>query len=224
MRTLEWRKYILAFLITAAVFATAFYVSDSLGKRRLAEVETIQERIATDILSLETQFDLLEELSCKEISESSVLSTELNSLEGRLAFTEGQLGADNLEVVRLKKQYSLLQIKDYLLMKRVAQKCNLSPVFVLYFYSNAGDCADCERTGYVLTYLRETYPTLRVYSFDYNLDLGALKTLVTVTGITPTLPAIVIDEQVLYGFHELEEIEKILPLEKLEKATSTEFL
>lgn len=209
-----------ALIITAAIFSTGFWASNTVNEYRLNEIRDIQERIAIDTLSLETQFDLLENLSCEALQEDSVLSTELNQLAERLDFTEGRLGADNAEVGNLKRQYSLLQIKDYLLMQKVALQCGLKPVFILYFYSNEGDCDKCEEAGHVLTYLRETYGELRVYSFDYNLDLGALSTLIAVNKIEGEFPAFVVNGKTHYGISSLEQIEAILPLDKL--ATSTE--
>ena len=222
MRTIDWKKYLFVFIITTLVFFTALFMSDKINERRFAELQDIENRIATDIVSLETQFDLLEELSCSDITEKTVLSTELDSLAQRLGFTEGQVGADNPEVIRLKRSYTLLQIKDYLLMKKVSQKCGLDPIFILYFYSNKGDCAECTKEGHVLTYLREQYPRLRVYSFDYNLDLSALDTLITINKIQGDLPALVIEDDVYYGFQSIEDVEDILPLEELrEFSTST---
>jgi len=221
MGKIPTRTYFIAFLITAALFSTALYASTYFNNQRIAEIASIEDRISIDILSLETQFDLLAELSCSEISENSVLSNELGSLARRLSFTEGQLGADNLEVISLKRQYTLLQIKDFLLMKKVSEKCTLSPVFILYFYSNEGDCDDCTREGYVLTDLAETYPQLRIYSFDYNLDLSALKTLISINNIEQDLPALVLNDSVYYGYHDQTAIREILP-ELAELATSTE--
>jgi hypothetical protein len=211
MQHLDWRKYLFALIITAVIFGTALYISDSLSEKRLAELRAIENRISTDILSLETQFDLLEELSCRNITESSALSQELNTLERRLSYTETDLGTGNEEVQKLKEAYSLLQIKDYLLMKKISEKCGLTPVFILYFYSNEGDCRDCTKEGHVLSLMREQYPTLRVYSFDYHLGLSALDTLITINDVEDTLPALVIDDQVYYGFHDQEAIESILP-------------
>ncbi len=213
------RNAIIAFFITAAIFGTGFWVSNSVNQIRLDEVRSIESRIAVDILSSETQFDLLGQLSCSEISENTVLSTELNALADRLGVTEARLGSDNEEVISLKKQYSLLQIKDYLLMQEVSEKCKLKPVFVLYFYSNEGDCPDCDVVGHILTYLRETYHELRVYSFDYNLDLGALDTLVSISKVENKFPAFVINSRVYYDLRSLEDFEKVLPLAEL--ATST---
>jgi len=116
----------------------------------------------------------------------------------------------------------VLEIKDYLLMQQLAQKCNLKPVFILYFYSNKGDCADCEKQGYALTALSETYPQLRVYSFDYNLNVGALQTLISVDDIDDNLPALRINAQNYYGFKSVSDIQKILPqLSTLEKSATS---
>lgn len=220
---MAWQKYLLAFIITAAIFGTAFYITNRLDAKRLADIRTTQEAISIDILSTETQFELLGNLNCSEISQNPVLSDELNNLASRLSVAEGNLGSDNPEVIQIKKQYSLLQIKDYLLMKQIGEKCpKVKPVFILYFYSNQGDCEDCGRQGDVLTYLRQTYPTLRVYSFDYNLDLGALKTLITLNQINGyQLPSMVVNGRApAYGFKDLKAMEKLVP-ELKTLATST---
>ncbi len=216
-------NYAIAFGITALIFATAFYVSTYFSDRRVAEIKNAQDNISIDILSLETQFELLAEHSCKDISENSVLSKEIRPLGERLSYLETQRNVREEELMQLKRYYSLLQIKDFLLMQQVAEKCALKPVFILYFYSNEGDCAECEEQGYVLTALSQTYPQLRVYSFDYNLDLAALRTLIQIHDVGQTSPALVINNKVYYGFHDIAAIEEILPqLATLKKsATST---
>jgi len=217
----DWRKYILAFGITSAIFFTAFYIAARIDATRVADVRATQEAISIDLLSSEVQFELLGNLDCSIITERPVLTEELNSLAERLSFTEEQLGSDNAEVLTLKKQYSLLQIKDYLLMQKISQKCGTKPVFVLYFYSNTGDCAECGRAGDVLTYLRQTYPELRVYSFDYNLDLSALQTLIALRKVKTPLPAFIINNRApVYGFKDLVQMEEIIP-ELKTLATST---
>lgn len=218
-RSAQWQTYIVALVITASIFGTAIYVSNYLNSKRLAEIRATQDNISIDILSLETQFELLAEHSCRDIAENSVLSRELRPLAERLSFMEEQRSIDDEELLRLKRYYSLLQIKDLLLMQRVAAKCDLNPVFILYFYSNQGDCPDCAEQGYALTELSEEYPQLRIYSFDYDLDVSALQTLISIQEIEKTLPALVIKGQPYYGFKNAEDIKKILPeIQKLERA------
>jgi hypothetical protein len=210
---MQWQKYIIAFAITAAIFATAFYIANLIDNRRIADIREIQEAISIDLLSSETQFELLGSLDCELLGSQPVLSEELNSLAERLSYTESSLGTDNEQVQLLKKQYSLLQIKDYLLMQEISQKCGTKSVSILYFYSNeAGECDNCARMGEVLTYLRQTYPELRVYSFDYNLDLGALETLIALRKVKDDLPAIIVNNRVpSYGFKNLEEMQSYIP-------------
>jgi thiol-disulfide isomerase/thioredoxin len=207
----DWKKYFIVFLITLGIFATAFYASTRLNDKKLQEIQTIQNRVSIDILSSETQFTLLSESSCETVGDSS-LSKDLDSLGAKLSYAEESINSNQEDIVWLKKNYALLEIKDYVLMKKLAQKCEVKPVYVLYFYSNKeGSCVDCEKEGIVLTELRRKYPGLRVYSFDYDLDLPAQKTLLTLYKVKDTLPALVINNKVEYGFKSVEDIEKSLP-------------
>ena len=220
-RGARWGTYAIAFGITGLIFATAFYASNYFNNQRIADVRSTQDNISTDILSLETQFDLLTEHSCGDIAENTILPSELTSLGSQLSYLESS-GGNQDEVVRLKSLYSVLEIKDYLLMQQIAAKCNLKPVFILYFYSNTGTCTDCEKQGYVLTSLTQTYPQLRVYSFDYNLGVGALQTLLSIDGVENTLPALRINGKNYYGFQSIESIQKILPqLSTLQKSATS---
>ena len=221
-RSGRWQSYAVTLLITALIFATALYASNYFNERRMADIQATQSNISVDILSLETQFDLLAEHSCQDISENSVLSKEIQPVGQRLAYLETQSNVDQTQLTELKRYYSLLEIKDYLLMQQVASKCRLKPVFILYFYSNKGDCADCEEQGYVLTGLSEKYPALRVYSFDYNLGLSALQTLIDIHDVKNQPPALVINGKTYYGLHTMSDIQKILPqLATLKTATGT---
>jgi len=209
-----WKKYTYTFLITAVIFITAIYVSNYFGQKKINEIKDIESRISVDILASETQFSLLSELSCKEIT-SGLLSKELATLGDKLSYTEENRGSNDTEVLNLKKYYSLLQIKDFLLMQKIKERCGSNAtnggLSIMYFYSNKGDCDDCQKEGFVLTRLRQDYPELRVYSFDYNLDLSAVQTLITVYNIEKKLPAILINDKVYYGFESIDDIKKIMP-------------
>ena len=222
------KKYIVAFTITAVIFGTAIFVSNVIGQKKLEDVRSIENRVALDILSSETQFALLEETSCRDIG-PGFLSKELGSLGEKLGYAENQTELNASDLDYLKRSYFLLEIKDYLLMKRLTEKCGTEPTFILYFYSTEDACEDCERMGYVLTALRDKYPDLRVYSFDYHFDVGAINTLVSIYKVKPNLPAMIINTQTYYGFYSVEDLEKTVPALRelarraklLESATTT---
>lgn len=219
------RNSLIALAVTVVIIGTVIYAVNYLDGRRVAELSSIQNQLATNTLSVETQFALLEAVPCENLTEGNTLSATLSDLGARLAFTEERLGATNPEVLELKKQYTLLEIRDYLLMKRLSRACNADSPVALYFYSNVpGACVDCDRASYALSYLHETYPNIRVYSFDYNLDLGALKTLIAVEKIKPDFPAFIIEGKRSYGFTSLTELETEFPAGTLvasSTATST---
>ncbi len=218
----RWSSYLVAFLITALVFATALYVSNYFNGQRVADIQATESDVSNQILSTETQFDLLQEHSCNDVNETNIAPSEMTSLGSELDYLEAQ-GGNQDEINRLKSTYSLLEIKDYIAMQELAQKCNLKPVFILYFYSNNGDCSTaCEEQGAVLTQLSQQYPDLRVYSFDYNLQVGALQTLIQIDHVQDTLPALYINGKVYYGFQSLSDIQKVLPqLKTLQTASSS---
>ncbi len=218
--SLAARNALIALFITILIIGTIVYSINYLNRARLSELSAIESQLSIDTLSLDTQFSLLEAAPCDSADQTRGLSSELSDLGERLSFAENQLGKGNTQVIRLKQQYTLLEIRDYLITRKLADACNTNPVTVLYFYSNAGDCEDCDRAGYALSYLHESYPNLRVYSFDYHLKLGALSTFISLLKIKNELPAFVIQDKVSYGFTTLEDLEKKFPRGALSTTTT----
>jgi glutaredoxin len=205
----DWKKYLIVFFITLTIFASGLWLSNYLSNKKIDQMKEIESRISLDLMSSETQFNLLQEISCKDVS-STVLSSELSSLARKITYSEENIGVENVDVISLKKYYSLLEIKDYLLMKKITDRCGKKFGFILYFYGN-NDCKDCIKQGYVLDSLSEKYPNLRVYSFDYNLDLSALKAMISIYKVPNDLPVIVVNGKSYSGLKTLEEIEKLIP-------------
>lgn len=207
----SWAKYIIVFFLTALIFGTVFLLSDVLTSKKLNELKSIQDNISIDLLSSETQYSLLGELDCSQVSPSSVLSDELNELSKKIEYVETNIGP-SAQLTQLKESYSLLEIKDYLLMKELSSRCGQKSVFILYFYTTSDNCSECVKQGYALTALKEKYPALRVYSFDFGLHLSAMETLEKIYGIKDTqLPAVVSDGKVYTGFHAVEDFETLIP-------------
>ena len=100
-----WAKYVVVFLITVGIFVTIFYVSSTLTNKKVDQLTTIQDNISIDLLSSETQYQLLGDLDCSQIN-TSILSDQLRPFdEGPEAFqrrvmaetTLAELGADSLD-------------------------------------------------------------------------------------------------------------------------------
>src|SRR3990167_8503119 len=107
---IDFKKYLITFLITAVIFITAIFVSNTLSQKKLEDVRAIESRVALDILSSETQFALLEETSCKDIG-PGFLSQELGSIGKKLSYAENQTELNTEDLEYLKRSYFLLEIK-----------------------------------------------------------------------------------------------------------------
>ncbi len=219
----DYTRYLVALIITISIFTTTFYASSYFTNKKLDTISSIQNNISVDILSNETQF-LLKEISCSDDSFNPVAG-QINDLGDRLTYAEGELGADDNTVIYLKKYYSLLQIKDYLVGKKIQDKCgNINkPIFMIYMYSNKkGLCEDCAKQATVISELRQTYPELRVYTFDYDLSLAPIDTMKKIYKIeaTSTFPILVVEDKTYYGLKKLAELKLLLP-DTLREATST---
>lgn len=214
---MDSKKYIFAFFLTVLLFGTALYTSNKLNQKKVEDVRSVEDRVSLDILSSETQFNLLEETSCKNISPSGFLSSELGPLGEKLTYAENQ-NFNKADISSLKQSYFLLEIKDYLLMKKVTEKCGHPQTFILYFYTSDGDCPDCDTMGAVLTELRTRYPNLRVYSFDYDFNLEAVRTMEQIYNVKRNLPALIINGDPYYGLKTVDELLTNVPALRRVKA------
>ncbi len=210
MAIINTKKYIFTFLITLTIFGTAIYISNSLNDKRIEEVRSVEQSLSLNILSSETQSALLEETLCRDVN-NTFLTRELGELGNKLSYAASQNSPNNIEITNLKRYYYLLEIKDYLLMKKVTEKCGVKPTFILYFYSKNADCPECEKAGFVLDALHEKYPLMRIYSFDYQSDEAAVKTLISIYHVEEKLPAMIINNEPYYGFKDLNTLETTVP-------------
>ena len=230
-KKINWKKYLLVFVLTTIIFGAGFYLSDLLMEKKITAISKLQQGLSIDILSLETQFSVLTHASCKNLNEST-LTKELYDIAQRLVSVENTLGENNPDFLLLKKYYSILEIKHWLLLNKAAKDCNMDLISIVYFYDNSNTCFDCRDQGYILTSLRGKYPFLRVYSFDYNLSLIPLETIKSIYALEDKLPILIINDDVYYGLKSKDELENLLKkyvkLEKLQElfgpanTTSTE--
>jgi hypothetical protein len=213
MKKSEYLKYIVTFLITAGLFFTIFYVSKVTTDQKTRTVKLEQDTIALNLLSSEVQFSLLNKTGCSVFQDESVFKSDVQSVGDRLSYLEKTLGGDNADVLNLRKYYSLLEMKDYLLVLEQKERCGITTPYLMFFYSS--DCIDCQKQSYALAEIRDEHPELRVYAFDYNLDLPAVQTLKTAYKLDGTLPALIINNKVYMGVQEKESVEKLFPAWKI---------
>ena len=125
----------------------------------------------------------------------------------KLTLLEKEMDKDDPELIGLKTQYTLLSIRQWLLLERVEEMCGDTPVTILFFYSNEDNREMNEEQGYILDYIYDKYSELVViYAFDYDLDTPALNTLKTLYAVEDT-PTLIIESEKFEGFQSTYTIE-----------------
>lgn len=222
------QRYLYTFIITLAIFFLALWLSNTFAEKKIQSLRDLESQISLNILSVETRFSLLQKTSCEHITDkkdaNAGFNKDLNDLALRVKSLENQLGYYNADVMSLKKYYSLLQIKDYLLTKEYHDRCKQDTVSILYFHDV--DCQECSNQSIILDKIVAEYPEIRVYYFDKTTNTPALDTLLSVFKIEST-PSLVIADKVYVGYQDLEKIESYIPeikvwkKEKQDEASST---
>ena len=211
----DWNKYIASFAIATLIFIIGIYLGSYFSGQKLDNIDELSQEMQLNTMGTEIQFLLISEKPC-EFLNSSELTEELYQIGARLDFMESEMGQDNMQVLGLKEYYHLLEIRHWLFLKRSSEECNQESDLILYFYSNKGDCSKCDDEGNVLTYLHRKYPNLNIYSFDFNIDNPALRTIKDLYDIEGDLPIMVINEDTHGGFMTSVEIEAELQIEDID--------
>ena len=209
-RKIVKEKYIAVFALATLLFIVGILVGYWISEWKIKKTLEVEKKLRFDLLSLELETEMLENYPCT--IEAMMLEEELGKIARKVSFLEEQLGKRNPKVLELKKYYSLLEIRHYLLMKERKKMCNENYTLILFFYSNLPENIEVsEKQGYVLDYLRDKYTTKRVkiYSLDYDLDLGIIKELIRIHNISE-VPSLVIDGNLYVGFQSKEKLERIL--------------
>ena len=212
-RKISTGKYLIAFVISASIFTIGILIGNLMSNSKLNSIDNFQQKIRTQVLTLETQYLIAYQNPCNFI-DFPELNEELYTLSDNLGDLETDLGKNNKKVLELVEYYSLLEARHWLFLKDVSKKCGKNLNLILFFYSNDDNkCSDCSVQGYVLTNLRKKYPEENIYVYSFNVDLSnrVVNTLMNLYNVKKG-PSLVINDKLYQGFKDRAEIEKILGL------------
>ncbi|MEK6963379.1 MAG: hypothetical protein AABX70_03050 [Nanoarchaeota archaeon] len=215
-KKLRTRRYITVFFLTTAIFVLGLVIGGYNTEKKLNSITALQEELKTHTLDVEMQYNLLAQDPCGFVNVTA-LTDELYDISLKLDYMENVLGSDSSDVIQLKQYYFLLELRHWLFLKKVNKECGRNDTLVLYFYSNQGDCSQCEQQGFILSYLRKIYPNLYVYSFDINLKSNALDIIKRKYKVVKA-PFIILNEVPYIGFKAKDELQTLLNTTHLNNA------
>ena len=210
-KKIKTSRYLAAIAITILIFMIGYLVSSEIDNLKLSKLSFLEQDLRIDALGSELYLQLVQGDLCNNVN-STLYTEELSTYGKRVAYLESIYGFSSQETMQLKNYYSLLEIRHWIILKNINLECNQDVPYVLYFYTNYG-CTDCEDQGLVLTNVHTNYPLFNTYSFEFVLNNSATDFLKEKYNITPNkLPALVIDDQIYYGFQSKDTLIKVMNL------------
>ena len=142
-RGIKKSLYLTALVITIAVFAVGilvgFQLSSAVSNQFTRDLETIQtSSVNPELLSLlDTNDTTITNAVCASLTYNiQKIASQTTDLGQRLEVLEKKQTKQNPEVQFLKEQYFALEARDFLLFKKLKEKCNSEYQIVLYFYGD----------------------------------------------------------------------------------------
>ncbi len=211
-RSANKSRYLIAFVITILIFSLGVALTLLITSYRtdvLAKSNRLQ-KLDYDSLQLQyLYFEAFKDLkNCKAANKA--LEENINNLDRtrvRLEkYIEGIYTSKNEDLDLLKREYSLAQIRYWLLAKQTKKVCPSDRVSILYFYSNV-KCDDCGAQGTILTYLKSVFEDkLLIFAFDADFDQEPLIPILREAFNVTSSPTLVIDDKNYEGLQRKEQI------------------
>ncbi|MFH0818199.1 MAG: hypothetical protein V1909_06240 [Candidatus Micrarchaeota archaeon] len=207
--------HIVALVVTSLIFIVGLLLGWQMGY-------TAESQMKSDFEGLQSENYMLEvlslmrgrgEMGCPVLeTQFFMLSQKTTDYGSRLEYMEKQLGKLDPKVMALKSDYSLMQLRNYLLLKDTDESCGSRHIAILYFYTNEGYSVNTDQ-GIALDDALLQLPEIRdramIYHFDVNVKnsiVDALKEQYSVSKV----PMLIINGKKYEGFLNAERCKGIL--------------
>ena len=207
--------HIVALGVTSLIFIVGLLVGWQMGYAAESQMRSNLEQLRSESYMLEV-LSLMRgrgEMGCpvfeKQFSEFSQRTVDYGN---NLDYLEKKLGKLDPKVMSLKSDYSLMQMRNYLLLKDLDESCGTKHTVILYFYTNENYSPNTDQgiaLGDALAGLPEIRDKTLIYHFDVNVKnpvVDALKEQYEVS----VLPAMIINGKKYEGFKDAGKCREIL--------------
>lgn len=151
-----------------------------------------------------------ETYSCTDIEKSFDYSIQtVYTLSNKLSDYLNQADFVWEEYSYLRQRLINYQIEYWILAKKIDDVCDSNYETVLYFFSNADTCSNCQDQAIILNHLRiQSGDKLLIFALDATFD-GTISLLVDKYNVTNDEVTIVVGDTP-YNYKSIEELSKIL--------------
>ncbi|MBI2662628.1 hypothetical protein HYX11_04175 [Candidatus Woesearchaeota archaeon] len=209
-RKLSGKKYLLAFILTIIIFSGGILIGIIIENARLenAKQSTLSEKVG--LLSLQLQQRYIDSgiADCKSLNK--ILDTNLNELGKKMGIIidyEKKSFFNQEEFDLQLRDYFLTEIQYFLLSQEIDRKCSQDNLKILYFY----DENKYDTQGSILGYLKNKFgENILIFSFNSKFKEEPMINLLLTSYKINQFPSIVIENEILLGHQEIEELQKTI--------------
>jgi hypothetical protein len=207
--------HIVALVITSLIFIVGLLLGWQMGYAAQSQMKSDFDRIQSENYMLEV-LSLMRsrgEMSCPIFQkEFYSLSKKTDEYGEKLDYMEKKLGKLDQGVMDLKSDYSLMQMRNYLLLKGMDESCGTNYTTILYFYTNEGYSASTDQ-GIALADALSGLPEIKgrtfIFHFDANVKNSVVDALKEQYSIS-TLPTTIINGKKYDGFMDAKRCKEVL--------------
>jgi hypothetical protein len=213
-REISRNKFIFVFVVTAFIFIIGILIGTFFTNKIAESAQSQQDDLKKQILSLELKNELLKQQNACNVPWSDIWKEKI-ALGSEMSRLETRLGKEDTFVVNQKEYYSLVQLRTWLVLKELKERCNSDQILILFFYTNQkddskGNYLTSEDQGYILNKVYEWGPErVGIFSFDINIDDPALNTLKEMYNVEKA-PTLIINDVPYEGFKDYGQLIEIL--------------
>ncbi len=213
VRKINLRRHAAVLAIVLLVFAIGIFIGMRQGFDSVQMLAQDYESISMSSAMMDTLY-LMEDSgmnaseSCEAYSNLfQRFGTEIAEFNHRMWVLEEALGKDDPSLISLKDKFNTLEVRNYLLLKKVDKICGENHTVILYFYSN--DNYDPKRDqGKIIQETIKEDKTI-VYHFDTDISNPTIEMLIKKHGVFQ-VPSMVIENKTYHGYYGKNDLEKIL--------------
>jgi thiol-disulfide isomerase/thioredoxin len=218
VRRPSYRRYILAFIITSAIFFIGYFFGFLMESSRADYFISQNELHKLNIRSLQLQNEIIKDnllndqcTAFKYVFDSAV--QELERSRQRIEQYQAQSKVRREEFDVIKREYILSQLNFWQISKKISLQCPESSDFVtvIYFFSDEENCPQCDSQAIVLDYFKaQLSEDILIFSIDERMEsdepiIGLLKDAYSIG----SYPSIIVEDET-YGFLNKEDFSKII--------------
>ena len=202
-RKLSVGIYLTALIITVLIFSLGVYVGSVIDENAKVKVEgelvDLEENLYLSRIMLLME-DKTGNFCPIYLEKLDTVNSERELIGDRLEYLENVRGLTDNTV---KEKYYYLEFENYLLMKKMEEKCGSKNKIILFFYD---DGEESKKQGETLDTFRKNNEEVKVFSFDGNSDSAVVRVLKKQYNIGQ-YPAIVFEGDNLKGMQSLGQLE-----------------